>query len=181
LPIEWRGVVVHRGFAAALDCVWDRLGARLAGLPAAHRVWFTGHSLGGALATLAGYLFERTAGVYTFGSPLVGNQTFAGAFNTRFGIRSVRYVNDHDVVPRVPPEEFGFPFGRYTHVDVLRWIEADGTIRVGASLDPPRFFSAVFGSMSILLHLLQHSDRMGLPGLPDALRDHTPLHYVIHA
>jgi len=180
LPITWQGVTVHRGFAAALDSVWDPLTAKLAALPAAARVWFTGHSLGAALATLAAYRLTRESAVYTFGSPLVGNEVFAGLFNARFSNRAMRYVNDHDVVTRVPPEEFAVPHGRYTHVDVLRWIDADGTIRP-TSPPSPRFFSSVFGSMAILLHLLEHAESTGLPGLPDALRDHTPLHYVIHA
>jgi triacylglycerol lipase len=181
LPIDWHGVTVHRGFAAALDSVWDPLAAKLAALPPACRVWFTGHSLGAALATLAALRFERNSAVYTFGSPLTGNQVFAGLFNSRFGSGSIRYVNDHDVVTRVPPEEFAFPHGRYAHVDALRWIDADGVVRSTTTLPPPRFFSSVFGSMKLLLFLFEHAESSGLPALPDALRDHTPLHYVIHA
>jgi hypothetical protein len=45
---------------------------------------------------------------------------------------------------------------------------------------PRRIFSGVFGSMSILLHLFEHAAQTGFPALPDAVRDHTPLHYVIH-
>lgn len=180
VPIDWHGVTVHRGFAAAVDVVWDQLSARLAALPESCSIWFTGHSLGAALATLAAYRAPRVSGVYTFGSPLVGNQVFAGMFNTRFGTRTVRYVNDHDVVTRVPSEELAFPFGRYTHVDLLRWIDASGIVQVNAKLSPPRFFSDVFGSMPVLLYLFKHADQTGLPGLPDALRDHTPLHYVVH-
>lgn len=181
LPIAWHGVSVHRGFAAALDSVWDTLAAKLAALPATTRVWFTGHSLGAALATLAAYRLERDSAVYTFGSPLVGTGAFAGVFNARLANRAIRYVNDHDIVTRVPPEEFALPHGRYTHVDGLRWIDADGTVQAASSLPSARFFSSVFGSMPILLHLFEHAESTGLPGLPDALRDHTPLHYVIHA
>lgn len=180
LPTEWNGVVVHRGFAAALDRVWPQLTDQLDALAPGCRIWFTGHSLGAALATLAAYRLDRTAGVCTYGSPLVGNQVFAWLFNTRFATHAFRYANDHDVVTQVPPEELAFPFGRYAHVDALCWIDAQGAVLTNATLAPPRFFSTVSGSMSMLLHMFTHAEQTGLPGLPDALRDHTPLHYVIH-
>lgn len=71
-------------------------------------VWFTGHSLGGALAMLAGarmYLEEprlRADGVYTYGQPRTCDRMLATAYNTGFKQRMYRFVNNNDVVPQLP-------------------------------------------------------------------------------
>ncbi|MGI9270772.1 MAG: lipase family protein, partial [Woeseiaceae bacterium] len=73
-------------------------------------VWITGHSLGGALATMAAARLlgeevlrpDEIGGVYTFGQPRVGDQMFADAYE--IGARHFRVVHDNDVVTRVPPE-----------------------------------------------------------------------------
>jgi hypothetical protein len=176
-PVKWDAGRVHLGFAEAFERVWPALRDRLSTLRPGCRVWFTGHSLGAAIATLAAFRATAAQGVVTFGSPLVGDQVFAGTFNARFGARSLGYANDHDLVTRVPPEEFGFP-GRYTHVDRLRWIDPDGNIG-GAPPSLARFFSATIGNPVFLLHLMNNMETLGFPALPDGLRDHTPLHYVI--
>jgi triacylglycerol lipase len=181
-PRAWDIGHVHRGFARALNAVWPMLEPRLDALHAGRPVWFTGHSLGAALATLAAYrvALEKpeivVAGAYTFGSPLVGNQVFAAHFNAVFVDRSCRYVNHSDIVTRVPPETCAFPFGRYTHVDALRWIDRDGHIRHSAPT-PPGFFSDAIGDAKMMVRAFEHME--GLPALPDALRDHTPVHYAI--
>src|SRR5262245_48151537 len=72
-PASWTDGSVHRGFKAALETIWPQLDKALLGLSANTRVFFTGHSLGAALATLAAHRYPHTAGVYTFGSPRVGN------------------------------------------------------------------------------------------------------------
>jgi triacylglycerol lipase len=124
---DWdvRGERVHAGFKAALDVAWDRIVEILT--PLANRpVWFTGHSLGAALATLAGDRFVRErpvralgelGGIYTFGSPLVGDRKFVDGFNARCGDRSFRFVNDQDSVTRVPP-----PLVGYRHVNNERFV-----------------------------------------------------------
>jgi triacylglycerol lipase len=118
---------VHMGFRDALNDAWDqviRVLSRLGTRP----VWFTGHSLGAALATLAGDRFVRQAkahglgplgGIYTFGSPLVGNRHFVDGFNQRCGDHSFRFVNDRDSVTRLPPRLAG-----YRHVNNERFVGA---------------------------------------------------------
>jgi hypothetical protein len=180
-PKPWDVGHVHAGFAEAFEGAWQKeLKDRLDRLPAGCAVWFTGHSLGAAIATLAAQRVKKPAGICTFGSPLVGNQVFSGEFNMKFGNLSRRYVNDFDLVTRVPPDRILFPFiGHYTHVDVLRWIDRDGNIGETAT-SPPAFFLDVFGDPKIVLQLMKKSRDLGLPSLPNALQDHTPLYYVIH-
>jgi triacylglycerol lipase len=102
------GGTVHRGFAAALDTVWDRVEAVLAQHPE-KRLWITGHSLGGALAVLAASrLPDRVFGLYTFGQPRVGDEEFARACQQRFGRRYFRFVHGRDVVPRIPAFTTGY-------------------------------------------------------------------------
>ncbi len=77
------GGPVHRGFHGALEEVWSRLQPRLHALNTSSRprtIWLTGHSLGAALATLAACRLDGVHGLYTFGSPLVGDDVFASTF-----------------------------------------------------------------------------------------------------
>ncbi|HEX7797296.1 MAG TPA: lipase family protein, partial [Vicinamibacterales bacterium] len=142
VPKPWDIGHVHRGFAKAFEAAWPALQERLQRLQKGCPVWFTGHSLGAALATLAAWR-AGGAGICTFGSPLIGDQIFAGTFNSRFSAQSLRYVNDFDIVTRVPPEEFAFPL-RFTHVDALRWIDRHGAIGNGPV--PTDFFKDVIGA-----------------------------------
>ena len=70
------------------------------------RVFFTGHSLGGALAHVAAkYLSCDYRALITFGSPRVfGNRGVA--FDKVPWIE--RYVHGKDMVPTLPPESLGF-------------------------------------------------------------------------
>lgn len=126
---EWGKGKVHRGFAEALRSVVDGIQDRI---PYGARLILTGHSLGGALATLCAdalqdtYQIER---VITFGSPRVGNARFVGEYNLGPGVRTWRIVNAHDPVPHVP-----FVFGTYRHVDTQVYLHADGTARIDQPL-----------------------------------------------
>ena len=57
-------------------------------------------------------------GVYTFGQPRVGNTDFAAAVNEKLGSGIFRFVNDRDIVPRVPLFTMGFcHYGNQTLYD----------------------------------------------------------------
>ena len=72
----------------------------------AKRLYITGHSLGGALATIcAAHMYSegvRNITLCTFGSPAVGTRRFARRMTEKLGPHCVRYVNGPDPVPRVP-------------------------------------------------------------------------------
>jgi len=93
---------VHAGFAEALDSVWRDMAAALATLNGP--IFYTGHSMGAALAILAAARHSPSA-VYTFGSPRVGNQAFIASLGN---VAIYRVVDDEDVVTTVPSEALGF-------------------------------------------------------------------------
>lgn len=70
-----------------------------------HRpVYFTGHSLGGALAVIAAICFTGTiGGVITFGQPRVGDGDFAETYSKILGYKTTRVVNGLDAVTLMPP------------------------------------------------------------------------------
>ncbi|KAG2493000.1 hypothetical protein HYH03_008664 [Edaphochlamys debaryana] len=84
-------------------------------LMAAHprsRMVVTGHSMGGALAQLAGLEFKLSYNrtlttVYTWGSPRVGNLAYAQLFSTFVDV-SWRFTHNRDIVPSVPLQLMGF-------------------------------------------------------------------------
>ena len=69
-------------------------------------LWVTGHSLGGALALLAAWRFQRSFltvhEIITFGAPMIGNDTASKAFEQEFAGKIFRYVDLEDVVPHLP-------------------------------------------------------------------------------
>lgn len=87
------------------------------------RIWFTGHSLGGALASLAAGIMAENAysvyGLYTFASPRPGDTEFAKQLNKAIKGPHYRVVNSLDVVPHVPPEPF------FSHAGSRRILKAD--------------------------------------------------------
>lgn len=102
------GARFHKGFIAALGTVWDPLLAAVeAEMKRAERpLWVTGHSLGGALALLAAWLFTRkfisVHQIYTYGAPMIGNLAASKAFDQEFAGKVFRYVNPTDPVPKLP-------------------------------------------------------------------------------
>ncbi|XP_006283081.2 uncharacterized protein LOC17878015 isoform X1 [Capsella rubella] len=113
-------VQVHSGFLSAYDSVQIRIISLLKmaigyieDVPEHEDKWHvyvTGHSLGGALATLlalelaSSQLVKRGAisvTMYNFGSPRVGNKKFAEIYNQKVK-DSWRVVNHRDIIPTVP-------------------------------------------------------------------------------
>jgi triacylglycerol lipase len=102
---------VHRGFKREMDRLWPRLEQAL--VRNRKPLWFTGHSLGGAMATICAgrckmsYIKSNPEELYTFGSPRVGNQRYVEF--TR--LRHQRWVHNNDIVPTVPPTWLGYRHG----------------------------------------------------------------------
>jgi hypothetical protein len=161
--IPWKaGGRVHRGFARALEEIVLAVENVLRGFDG--RLLVTGHSLGAALATLlAGS--QKADGLYTFGSPMVGDAGFVGGLSA---VRSCRYVDCCDIVTRVPPKLFG-----YTHVGAPYYIDVDRRI----TYDPAAQFVASDQSRAREKYLVDYAWRRGTNALRD-LSDHAPVNYV---
>jgi triacylglycerol lipase len=114
---------VHRGFKREVDDLWPRLEQAL--LNNNRTLWFTGHSLGGAMATICAgrcklsHIRSDPRALFTYGAPRVGNRRYVNYVNLEF----YRWVNNNDIVPRVPPTSFG-----YRHSGQEVYINAHGKV-----------------------------------------------------
>jgi hypothetical protein len=150
-------------------------------------VWFTGHSLGAALATLAAHRCATTAGIYTFGSPRVADQGFASNFNNRFAGKSFRIVNGTDVVTTIPldvPDPVGiirmFTKHNYRHVAAGMQIDDSGRITPSESGASLAELAARMGSQVVANLAALRAGQLGqLQELPPYLLDHTPRRYAV--
>ena len=125
------GVMVHAGFLKAADALLPRIINEL--LPAgADRaslkpIQITGHSLGGALASLVALFLQREGwpvqAVYTFASPRVGNPAWRKTYNDSLGEKSYRVIAEGDAVPLVPGV-----LDSYRHVGQEILLRRDGRV-----------------------------------------------------
>lgn len=150
-PAEWGSV--HAGFLEAFESVEPLLLQKLNEVTErGDKIWVTGHSLGGGLATLMAARLLRArdegasidlAGMYTFGSPRVGDKAFAARFRgaaERHGAHVVRVRNENDVVTSIPGLMLEFE-----HVGTLAYLK-EGAISVAPREDPP------YGVLSVADH-----------------------------
>lgn len=99
---------VHRGFKREVDDLWPRLEQAL--VHNEKTLWFTGHSLGGAMAAICAgrcklsHIRSTPRAIFTYGSPRVGNRRYVNHVRLEY----YRWVNNNDIVPRVPPPWFGY-------------------------------------------------------------------------
>jgi triacylglycerol lipase len=101
--------LTHGGFMSVYQSCRDQVLAALGALTPDRPLFVTGHSLGGALATLAALDVAVNSPfnapvVYTFASPRVGDGAFADAYNGKVA-SSWRVLNTYDLVPLLPPEQ----------------------------------------------------------------------------
>ncbi len=114
-----------------------------------HDILLGGHSLGGALAILAGIDLKsrgyRVLGIYTFGSPRVATPSFRKMFDAHSDAfpKIHRYLFKDDVVPEIPPgflhlgtEKYSSQMGTLGQVarSWWRWITAS-TVNLDAVAD----------------------------------------------
>ncbi|UHA72477.1 lipase family protein [Paenibacillus sp. 481] len=115
----------HRGFTCIYESTRNNIIRVLNKLSPTKRLYITGHSLGGALAVLAGLdiavntKFHKPI-VYTYGSPRTGDPTFAAKYDNIVK-NSVRVYNVHDIIPFIPDKVYPPPFTKeglyYKHVN----------------------------------------------------------------
>ncbi|MCA1978975.1 MAG: lipase family protein [Thiobacillus sp.] len=157
---------VHNGFQLALAHVWDELDRCVAEFQdRGQSLWITGHSLGAALATLAAARWRArdkpVHGLYSFGGPRVGDRAFERAFDQDFGARNFRFVNNCDLVTRVPLRAMG-----YSHAGTLLYFDSKGRLQ-----SDPGFWDAFLNRMQGRI------DDLGKMG-PADLKQHSIDQYV---
>jgi len=114
---------VHRGFKKEVDDIWPILEKKLASNT--KNLWFTGHSLGGAMATicagrcLLSKIDSSPVQIQTFGSPRVGNKRYINHAKVDY----IRWVNNNDIVTRSPPVWMG-----YRHTGKEIYLDSEGRI-----------------------------------------------------
>ena len=104
----WQGFAVHEGFLVAYLAIRQKIENAVAMFTSdGQRLHITGHSLGGALATLAALDLisagaVRVGSVITFGAPRVFGLRGARWADRILGGRLWRVINSNDLVPRIP-------------------------------------------------------------------------------
>jgi triacylglycerol lipase len=100
---------VHIGFKSEVDQLWPQIKEDLTKRKL-KKLWFTGHSLGAAMTTIMASRCEddlvmpNIEEVYTYGSPRVGWSKYVASLN----VTHHRWVNNNDIVTRVPMRLMGF-------------------------------------------------------------------------
>jgi len=154
--------------------------------PAQHPMevlYLTGHSLGGAMASLLAIMLrtdpdfaalgERMRMVATFGQPMVGSPELAQACqaDTSLSGRVVRYVYQDDVVPHLPPRDSGDfeHFGAQRRFDGRRW----------AATRPTQQMANLAGLLEMpMSYLSRRIELLRRVPFRYSLDDHLPHHYI---
>ncbi|CAB1117639.1 unnamed protein product [Ectocarpus sp. CCAP 1310/34] len=181
VPSDWLldglGCDVHQGFDDAVETVWNPGSAHPSGMrniiktlckeEGKHRkLYLAGHSLGGALATVAAARLAfmddvKISGIYTIGSPRVFGENMADRFNakmndgTRMKDKYFRCRNNNDLVTRGPLRP-------YKHVGTEIYFDRFGGLSTSTLLD------RILGRFSALLRF----------SLVDGANDHGAGEYI---
>ena len=149
------GTKIHGGFKDSLAVVEQELDVLLESFDAnTKEIWLTGHSLGGALAVLlAAKLAAKNipvSGLYTFGTPRVGDKAFADTLDEKLkDTASYRLVVSGDFVPHIPPP-FLSPSLNYAHAGERILFLNDGTVSRDPNTDDNSSRSEIDGWGEIL-------------------------------
>ncbi len=172
-PFAMTEVGVHAGFQFSLNEVWADVHSHLQAYRATHPnapIFFTGHSLGAALATLAIARFNsNNVALYTFGSPRTGNTVFCDQVKARADLGIFRFVDNQDVVTIIPPKDH-----LYDHTGGRMFIDSKGNVQPGGGSDGP-------GDLHTLAEVLGVAIAAAIGvvggGPPPQLVDHSPSRY----
>lgn len=134
---------VHAGFFAQYRAAVDAVREYLSRHPDRSRTVVTGHSLGGAVATLCAALLRDELGearcrCYVFGCPRVGNSAFVSRVDELLDLR--RFVVGYDPVASLPTR------ARWRHAGRRVWyingtrVRADDGDHWTNALSPPNLF-----------------------------------------
>ena len=140
---------VHRGFRDEVDTLWSDITSWLEE-KAGKQIYTCGHSLGGAMSGIAASRLDGAI-CYNYGCPRIGTNKWRKAFDKEH--KMYRFVNDRDIVPRIPPR-----WMRYKHAGELHFIDKNGKIKK----NPNPFQQFKIGLLNICKNPLRITE-----GIPD--------------
>jgi pimeloyl-ACP methyl ester carboxylesterase len=117
---------IHSGFSRAYFGLSDQVKRLLANRDIEH-LWLTGHSLGGALATVCAYRLESSGdhhldGLITFGQPRIAKIELARRIDALLDDRYAWFVNGRDMVPKTPES--------YEPAGLMVWMRGPNDIQI---------------------------------------------------
>ncbi|CAM9839983.1 unnamed protein product [Ectocarpus sp. 4 AP-2014] len=181
VPKDWKLETtdgdLHRGFDDGVNTVWNPGPSHSEGMLAvikrfyheegrSRKLYITGHSLGGALATIAAARLVfvedlNVAALYTIGSPRVFDSEVATIFDSKTNHgnsmkdKYFRCRNNNDIVSRIPPSP-------YKHVGTEVYFDRFGAVSTNNLID------RLLGRWSALLRF----------SFIDGVNDHSRSEYV---
>jgi hypothetical protein len=191
--IRRKAMTLHSGFRTAVESVWKAVEAAIQSRPPEQPLFFTGHSLGGALAIIAAEralreLKVQAKAVYTFGSPRAGGAEFVKSYTPKLGDSTFRVIHGTDLVAAVPPSLMG----DFHHVGRAIRCETDGRFDAQSPMlprenDEPDLLQNVLQSVLANIRALTSFQLFKPIGsrpldqfaalLPRIVRDHVPVSY----
>ena len=196
---------VHLGFKRNFEALWyggeGILSKLLLYEPKIEAVYLTGHSLGGAMAVLAGLslqehqssIWSKVRGIYTYGQPMVVDNADRDRLEERIGDRLFRHIYYNDVVPHFPPlsvgpyDHVGREFRFHPHGNNAKWhprtpplwnIGKDRATQVLTALPTLPFlgFDLIFDNIDLKIPFTNVA--LMKPKSPWSLADHNPGNYM---
>jgi len=172
-PFDHKEIGVHAGFQLALNAVWPEVRSKLQSYSEANPgapIFFTGHSLGAALATIAVARCEhRNLALFTFGSPRAGNTAFCEKVREKADLGIYRFVDHQDLVTTVPPKDLF-----YSHTSGMMHIASNGDISQDGDSEPPGELRAIAKCLS---EAAVAAKNLSAGSPPPELVDHSPSRY----
>ncbi|MGI5443090.1 lipase family protein [Streptomyces shenzhenensis] len=195
-----RRAVSGRSVRKSVDGESERMPGKLEAL------YITGHSLGGAMASMMAVMLRQEKkyatiadllkGVYTFGQPMIGDPSFARACESdgELSRKVIRYIHGDDVIPHFPPVTAGpyMHFGReyryrisHLRESVSGWLRYMGSPhqeQTGVWQETDKYTSQMSSFLGFALGASTLAARKSqiLRALPVvySLEDHLPAHYI---
>ncbi|MDD9802500.1 MAG: lipase family protein [Deltaproteobacteria bacterium] len=173
--------VFHEGFWEATQDIWPQINRDYQHICKRDRsqknvqrpLFLTGHSLGGAMATIAAarMVYEDLpfTSVYTFGQPRAMDRETGRKFNIECKDRFHRFCNDKDVVTRIPAR-----IGGFTHVGQVVYIDNDMILHpeIGRW---QQFVNTVSGAVETFV---EKGFESGVKGIAELIQDHDVKKYI---
>ena len=165
----------HQGFWDATHDIWSEIDAdiKAARIKRPRPLFITGHSLGGAMATIATAILVAEdrpfTSTYTFGQPRAVARDTGRILNTECKDRFFRFCNNLDVVTRVPAR-----LGGFTHVGQVVYIDDELVMHKNIG----RWQQFVDSMSDVVDDLREKGIGGGISSLKEMFQDHSMNHYI---